>query len=211
MFIDKYVGGPDVPLEQQTGSILVGEVLFYSERLMDLHRPASELDTQTIKAGNAIVYTKIGKKFFEADPLVLDLNGDGINLTPQSVASPIFDIHNTGFGVHTGWVQPDDGMLVHDKNGNGEVDSGREMFGGPGDMGFDALANYDLNTDGIIDVNDTIYGELKVWRDADADAKVDAGEWQSLAALGITSISLDTLTKTNAIQGEPPYSFGAVG
>jgi hypothetical protein len=197
MYIADYRGGPDVPYDEQTGSIFVGRLHWYAQRLMDLTRPSTELDTETIKAGNAMVYIKLGKKFFDSDPLVLDLNGDGIHLTPTSVVSPIFDINNTGFGIHTGWVQPDDGMLVYDKNGNGQVDSGRELFGGPGAVGFDALANYDLNTDGVIDANDDIYSQLQVWRDVNANARVDAGEMQSLAAMGITSISLATTEPEN--------------
>jgi Ca2+-binding RTX toxin-like protein len=192
MFVANYKGGPDVPLDQQTGSILLAKVEWDALRLVDFTRPSTEADTETIKAGNALVYVKTGHKFFDTDPLVLDLNGDGIHLVATSVGSPLFDINNTGFGIHTGWVQPDDGMLFYDKNSNGQVDSGRELFGGQGDVGFDALANYDLNADGVIDASDAIYSQLQVWRDINDNGVADSGELQSLATSGISSISLTT-------------------
>lgn len=59
------------------------------------------------------------------DPLVLDLDGDGIEIT--SLASKVqFDTNGDGIKTGTAWVQADDGLLVWDRNGNGVIDSGRE-------------------------------------------------------------------------------------
>ncbi len=196
LYVADYAGGPNLPPTLQAAGILVGLVASYASRLLDLNRPFNDSIGETFKAGNAIYFTKTGKTIFKADPLVLDLNGDGIHLIPQSVGSPLYDVHNTGFGVHTGWVQHDDGLLVYDKNGNGQIDSGREMFGGPDAFGFDSLATYDLNADGVIDASDAIYGQLQVWQDINGDAAVDAGELRSLADLGIASISLTTADPT---------------
>jgi hypothetical protein len=107
------------------------------------------------------------------DPLVLDLGGDGPNLTGVSVAAPTFDVNHTGFAIHTGWVQPTDGMLALDRNGNGVIDNGTELFGGLGVDGFDALRAYDSNSDGIIDASDPVFAQLRVWQDLNQDAVSD--------------------------------------
>jgi hypothetical protein len=65
---------------------------------------------------------------FAGDPLVLDLNGDGLNLTAEDTTSPLSDMSGTGFVFHTGWVQPSDGILALDKNGN--IDDVSELVGG---------------------------------------------------------------------------------
>ncbi len=144
-----------------------------------------------------------------ADPLVLDLDGDGIDLVGQSSVSPRFDLDGDGFSEKTGWVGSGDGLLALDRNGNGVIDDVSELFGGPradggvdtnGDgritgaermqSGFDALAAYDGNGDGVIDASDAVFSELRVWIVADGDAVTDEGELKTLAEVGITSISL---------------------
>ena len=65
------------------------------------------------------------------DPLVLDLNGDGIPLTGRDNSGVTFDINNNGFAAPVGWVDYNDGILVRDLNGNGSIDNDNEMFGGP--------------------------------------------------------------------------------
>jgi hypothetical protein len=138
------------------------------------------------------------------NPLTLDLDGDGIELSPQSSLMPTFDIDGDHYAERTAWPKPDDGILVRDLNGNGRIDDVTEMFGGKA-SGFAALAaldgNHDgkvdaadngladFNGDGHVDENDTI-AALKVWRDLNEDAVTDPGELFSLAQLGIASISI---------------------
>ncbi|MBG6204143.1 Ca2+-binding RTX toxin-like protein [Labrenzia sp. EL_13] len=125
------------------------------------------------------------------DPLVLDLDGDGLELTSMVTGvSPMFDMDGDGFAEHTGWVAPDDGMLALDSNGNGVIDDIGELFGGAGQSGFAELALHDDNSDGVIDANDAVYADLKVWRDLDRDGETDDGELFSLPDLNIQSIGL---------------------
>ncbi|MEM5585778.1 calcium-binding protein [Roseibium sp. AS2] len=125
------------------------------------------------------------------DPLVFDLDGDGLELTAMVTGvSPMFDMDGDGFAEHTGWVAPDDGLLAIDLNGNGLIDDINELFGGPGLSGFDALAAFDMNADGVIDANDAVFGNLRMWRDLDRDAITDEGELFTLADLDIASIDL---------------------
>lgn len=124
------------------------------------------------------------------DPLVLDLNGDGYNLVAEDVSSANFEFDADGFGEHAGWVRGTDGFLVRDANSNGVIDNVGEMFGNQSTGGFDMLAGYDSNLDGVINASDTVFASLKVWQDYNQDGITDAGELKSLADLGIVSIDL---------------------
>ena len=153
------------------------------------------------------------------DPLVLDLDGDGIELTAMATGvGPQFDMDGDGFLEYSGWVGSDDGLLALDLNSNGTIDDINELFGGAGQSGFLALADYDDNSDGVIDDQDLVYGDLKVWRDLDGDGVTDTGELFSLSDLSITSIDLtatddgsQNALNTVARTGSFSYSDGSTG
>ncbi len=140
---------------------------------------------------------------FRRDPLVLDLNGDGIHLTALDGSSIHFDFDHDGFAERTGWVSPQDGILVRDINGNGQVDSGAELFGSTNQDGFAVLETMDTNGDGKIDANDANFDQLRVWQDLNQNGAVDVGEMKTLADAGIQSLSLTTthVNGTNAGHG----------
>jgi VCBS repeat-containing protein len=118
-------------------------------------------------------------------PVVLDMDGDGAEFIGQD-AGVAYDYGNGP--VATGWVGPDDGILVRDSNGNGTVDGASEfVFGGNGQTDMEALAGQYGST---LDANDADYAKFGVWQDANSNGAVDAGEYSSLAARGIVSINL---------------------
>jgi hypothetical protein len=123
------------------------------------------------------------------DPLILDLDGDGIE-TSQIGGGVRFDHDANLFAEESGWLSGDDGFLVLDANGNGKIDDGGEFFGGAGQTGAEELAGYDSNGDGKINAADVIWNDLRVWEDADEDGVTDAGELLSLADLGIAEFNL---------------------
>ncbi|WP_049791086.1 calcium-binding protein [Paracidovorax avenae] len=160
--------------------------------------------------GNDIIRT-VNDLFLQAlnwiapkDPLVLDLDGDGIEAVGIDPTRPIlFDHDGDGTRNATGWIKGDDGIVVLDRNGNGLIDSGRELFGdqtlregaqaGQGMFyanGYEALAGQDGNGDGVIDAADTAYGQLRIWKDVNQDGISQVGELHTLSDLGIARLNV---------------------
>jgi Ca2+-binding RTX toxin-like protein len=134
------------------------------------------------------------------DPLVLDLDGDGYELTTEVNSRAYFEFDADGFGERAGWVRGEDGLLALDANANGQIDNVTELFGNQSVSGFAMLAAHDLNADGVIDASDAVFSQLRVWRDADQDGVTDAGELGTLAELGIVSIALANAAPAEATQ-----------
>ena len=130
-------------------------------------------------------------------PLVIDMDGDGIETLAKN-SNVIFDINNDGVLDNTGWVAPDDALLVVDINGDGQINNGGELFGegmikSDGTRatdGFDALAEYDSDGNGIINNQDEHFESLMVWQDKNSDGVVQDGELSTLVDAGIEYINL---------------------
>jgi hypothetical protein len=111
-----------------------------------------------------------------------------------------FDLGADGTTEHTGWVSSTDGLLVMDRNLDGSINDGSELFGSSTTLadgskavdGYVALAELDANQDGIISAADAGFADLQVWVDANSDGVSTGGELKSMASLGIASISLET-------------------
>ena len=132
------------------------------------------------------------------DPLAIDLDGDGIE-TIGADGTVVFDHDGDGVKTGTGWVKADDAFVVLDRNGNGLIDTGAELFGvdtvkADGSFavdGFDALSDLDSNGDGVFDARDSEFANVRLWQDADQDGVSDEGELTSLTDAGIVSINLE--------------------
>jgi Ca2+-binding RTX toxin-like protein len=139
------------------------------------------------------------------DPLILDLDSDGFETVGIDTTAPIlFDHDGDGVKTATGWVAGDDAFLVLDRNGNGTIDDGHELFGdatplaagGMADDGFAALAQEDSNNDGQVDALDAHFADLRIWRDLNQDGISQSDELLTLASQGI--VSLSTAKTTNS-------------
>jgi hypothetical protein len=128
------------------------------------------------------------------DPLVLDLNHDGvINTTNIANSNIYFDMGADGMSESTGWIDKEDGILVYDKNDNGKIDGINELFGNEVKDGYSYLKQQiDSNGDNVINANDTLFSKLKVWQDENQDGISQTEELKTLDEIGITSISLSS-------------------
>jgi hypothetical protein len=143
------------------------------------------------------------------DPLVLDLDGDGIEtLGVNATTHVVFDYDGDGVKTGTGWIKGDDGFVVLDRNGNGTIDNGGELFGDQTLVngvkaadGFAALSAEDTNKNGKFDAGDTNFTKVRIWQDTNADGISQAGELHTLNELGVTSINL-TSTTSNTVSKE---------
>lgn len=132
-----------------------------------------------------------------ASPLVIDLNADGVG-SYKLKNGVYFDLDNNGFKEKTAWTHYQDGLLALDLNGNGTIDNGAELFGNHTQLangslaanGFEALAQYDDNKDGVINNKDKIWKNLLVWQDKVNDGVSQTDELTKIAKIGITEIDL---------------------
>ncbi|MCC7305010.1 MAG: type I secretion C-terminal target domain-containing protein [Alphaproteobacteria bacterium] len=140
-------------------------------------------------------------------PLVLDLDGDGIELAALNAAgSVMWDIDQDGFTEASAWIAGGDGLLCIDLNEDGIINDHGELFGvqgagGPTENGFNVLANYNTDTDSHITVADDYYDDLLVWIDENADGYSQEEELHTLDELGITDINLSCATVNYSIAG----------
>jgi hypothetical protein len=136
-------------------------------------------------------------------PIVVDAYGEGFHLTSAD-KGVTFDVFADGKPIDISWTDPayHNGWLVLDRNGNGKIDSGEELFGNvtpqpttPRPNGYLALAVFDTlaaggNGDGIISSKDAVFSNLRIWIDTNQDGISQPDELHTLPSLGITSLAL---------------------
>ena len=150
------------------------------------------------------------------DPLILDVDNDGYDIDTKEEGTH-FDLNCDDFAEKINWTRKD-GILAIDKNGNGKIDNGREVFGDTFVLddgsyaanGFEALKQYDSNGDNLIDKNDDVFSKLYLWLDSDGNGKSEPNELRTLREKEITKIDLNyitvnELTGSEAVIGNESY------
>ena len=147
----------------------------------------------------------------EASPIIIDMNKNSI--TSSAIDSLThFDHNNDSLREKTAWIDSGDSFLALDKNNNGLIDNGAELFGNhtitdtsypyiPSGRtnGFEALKLYDDNGDGIINMQDRVFDKLLLWNDINKDGLSQSDELSYLKDSNIAAISLD-YKNTNTIE-----------
>ena len=138
-------------------------------------------------------------------PVVIDVAGNGFALT-DAYTGVNFDMGGDGHREPIAWTTSgsDDAWLVLDRNGNGQIDSSKEMFGNFTDQpqantapnGFLALAHFDRsgnggNEDRQIDSRDSIFNNLRLWQDKNHNGVSEANELNTLSSFNVGSLDLD--------------------
>lgn len=128
---------------------------------LSLSRQFMSREDISIRAGDAAI-----------DPLVVNFDGAAASLTQTKYA---FDLDSDGTAEQVSFVGPGSGFLALDKNGDGAINDGSELFGPQEGDGFAELAAYDADGNNWIDESDPIYDKLRIW------VKDESGNDQLLA------------------------------
>jgi hypothetical protein len=159
-----------------------------------LTKAKGALDPGSGRIGPATLLSFKGKTIGMLAPIILDLDGDGVEMVARGKSKAWFDMDGDGNRDDTGWVGKGDGFLVIDRNNDGLITGAAELSfltekpGARSDL--EALAALDSNRDRKIDATDLRFGELKVWVDSNRNGFTDAGELRTLQSLNIASIDL---------------------
>ena len=136
------------------------------------------------------------------DPVVIDLDNNGIQMTSLLSSSIFFDLDKDGYLENTSWTK--DGILSIDLNGDKTINNIAELFSehygdGTAKSGLEALTSLDSNKNGIISATDAQFNKILVWQDLNQDGISQANELKTLAQHGINSINLNGLA-TETVQ-----------
>lgn len=155
-----------------------------------------EESSVSVRAGDAI----------RKDPLVINFGGTAAELAGQAGRRFLFDLDGDGRPDRLPLFASNSGYLALDLDGNGRIDSGRELFGPTTGKGFAELSRHDDDGNGWIDANDTVFEKLLVWT---PDA-AGAGALRSLGALGIGALALAHAATPFALRGPGNADLGFV-
>lgn len=133
------------------------------------------------------MYTK--EEYIMCDPLVINFTGNPAELSDQKF---LFDLDGDGRKDEISYLGKGNGFLALDKNGDGVINDGKELFGTGSGNGFADLAAYDEDGNGWIDEDDSVFKLLKIWtKNEDGEDELIGIAEAGLGAICLNSISTD--------------------
>jgi hypothetical protein len=164
------------------------------EMTLNPRKAKGDLDSRAGALTASAMLSFKGKSFGMLSPIILDLDGDGVEMLSIKKARAGFDMNGDGVADDTGWAGKGDGFLVIDRNTDGKITDASELSFAAEDKDarsdLEALGALDNNGDGVLNKDDVRFAELKVWVDANGNGVSEEGELKTLAELGITEIGL---------------------
>jgi hypothetical protein len=145
---------------------------------LSMNRESYEELSVSLKAGDALI-----------DPLVIDFNGTGVKMSDQKFK---FDLTMDGIEEIIAAPAKGSGFLAYDKNGDGIINDGSELFGPTSGNGFAELAAFDDDKNGWIDENDAIFSSLRIWeKDPDGNDTVSKLLDRNVGAIYTGTVATD--------------------
>lgn len=160
---------------------------------LNMTRASTSEASLTLRAGDAVM----------KDPLVINFNGAAAQLSDARVA---FDIDGDGQSDQVALPAGNSALLALDKNGDGKINDGGELFGALTGNGFAELAAYDSDGNGWIDEKDPVYSRLRAW----AGGADGSGGQQTLREAGVGAIDLASVKTPFSLKGADNEQLGAV-
>lgn len=160
---------------------------------LSMSRTAIEQTDISFRAGDAL----------RQDPLVINFDGNAAQLLDTRFS---FDLEGKGKLSSIPALSGGSGYLAIDKNGNGKIDSGTELFGPSSGQGFQELAAYDQDGNGWIDENDPVFAQLRVWQ----PGPNGQGGLTNLAEAGVGALGLANTASPFALRGQGNQDLGDI-
>ena len=195
----------------QTGSMVYDVLIKDISPLLGCTNPFRAILRAKYKDTNGVdKEVSIQHRIHKFSPIVLSFGDEMIQTVHPFLSNVNFDLDGDGLPNKTGWISRKDGFLAVDRNGNGKIDDGTELFGEATILhsgvraanGYAAMADLDENHDGYLDEHDGMFRKLVVWFDRNQDGISQPSELFKLSDLGITRLSVkyDNVAESKKIQ-----------
>jgi len=172
-------------------------------------------DTQVVFNKSMSIQASLRNTNFTGIPVVIDVNGDGLNLLSPEESQARFDWNDDGLADGTGWIAGEgDALLAYDHDGDNRVTRSDEIsFAGYRDgakTDLEGLGAFDSNDDGVFDRDDDQWSLFGLWVD-DGDAESDSGELIGMDESGVASLDLSSDEQSFEVNGNTVHGLADVG
>lgn len=202
--------------EQQSNTLVLQSESFYEESEYTSFSTTGNVKTADGREININVEVNMSRRFTQyfsdeiqiqkintCDPLVLNFDGAAAELSDQKF---FFDLDVDGEKESISKLSSGSGYLALDKNEDGTINDGSELFGTKSGDGFKDLASYDEDHNGWIDENDSIWNKLKIWcQNEDGSSAL-----YTLAEKGVGAVSLKNADTEFSINNEKNDTNGII-